>query len=365
MKKNIFVGDDSALMRRVICDIINADSNLQVAKECRNGKDALETLRTEKFDCVLLDVNMPVMDGLQLLQMLQKEHIAATVIMVSTLTLRDADVTIRALELGAVDFVTKPENLMDAKSGEFGRRLISMIDAVLRLDRSKPVSAQPSVRPMVIGTKHEFKPVAPSAKNLTQTASKASTLIALASSTGGPNALHQVIPFLPKDMKCPMVIVQHMPAGFTKSMAERLDELSQVHVKEAEDNEPLVNGWVYIAPGGKHMRVVKQADGSHRIALSSEPAIGGLRPCADVMYESLESSGYSQIVCVVLTGMGSDGTKGITGLSKKKRIQTIAQNADTCVVYGMPRAIAETGIVNDVVPLDDVAKTIIKKVGVS
>ena len=181
---------------------------------------------------------------------------------------------------------------------------------------------------------------------------------------GGPKALQSVIPYLPKNLDAPMVLVQHMPAGFTKSMADRLDEVSPIHVKEAEDGDVLMKGTVYIAPGGKHMEVKRQPDGSHRIRLNDMPAIGGLKPCANITYDSLRDCGYDQVVCVVLTGMGADGTKGIVSLARKKPVYVIAQDAASCVVYGMPKAVAEAGVVDEVVPLNDVAKSIIKNVGV-
>ena len=160
-----------------------------------------------------------------------------------------------------------------------------------------------------------------------------------------------------------MVLVQHMPAGFTKSMADRLNETSAITVKEAENGDVLKKGTVYVAPGGKHMEVKKTTEG-HVISLNDMPAIGGLRPCANITYDSLKTSGYDQVVCVVLTGMGADGTNGILSLEKSKPVYVISQNAETCVVYGMPKAIAETGIVNEVVPLDQVATSITKNVGV-
>jgi two-component system chemotaxis response regulator CheB len=156
-----------------------------------------------------------------------------------------------------------------------------------------------------------------------------------------------------------------MPAGFTKPMADRLDTLSKIRVKEAQDGEKLKKGYVYIAPGGFHMEVVKGSDGVHRIALDdSIPAIGGLKPYANITFDSLSKTGYDEIVCVVLTGMGSDGTKGILSLERSKPIHVIAQDAKSCVVYGMPKAIAEAGVVDEVVPLDEVAKAITKNVGV-
>ena len=161
-----------------------------------------------------------------------------------------------------------------------------------------------------------------------------------------------------------MVLVQHMPAGFTKSMADRLNEVSEIAVKEAEDGDKLEKGHIYVAPGGRHMEVVKCPDGSHKIALNDMPAIGGLRPCANITYDSLSKSGFDEIVCVVLTGMGADGTNGILSLGHHKPIHVISQSADTCVVYGMPKSIEEAGVVDEVVPLEKVAETITKNVGV-
>ncbi len=189
-------------------------------------------------------------------------------------------------------------------------------------------------------------------------------LVALACSTGGPKALQSVIPYLPANMDAPMVLVQHMPVGFTKSMADRLNEVSKITVKEAAEGDVLEKGCVYVAPGGKHLEVQKRPDGRHVVRLSDAPAIGGLRPCANVTYESLRTSGFDEIVCVVLTGMGADGTGGILSLKQRKRIHVIAQDAQSCVVYGMPKAIAEAGAVDEVVPLTEVAQTIIKNVGV-
>ena len=190
-------------------------------------------------------------------------------------------------------------------------------------------------------------------------------VVALACSTGGPKSLQQVIPMLPKNLDAGVVLVQHMPPGFTKSMADRLDDLSKIRVKEAEHGERLQKGCVYIAPGGKHLKVAKTADGNNSIVLDdATPAIGGLKPCANLMYDSLTASSYDEIVCVVLTGMGADGTNGILSLGRSKPIRVIAQNEETCVVYGMPKAIYEAGVVDEVVPLDEVAQTITKNVGV-
>lgn len=358
MKKNILVVDDSALMRRVICDIINSDDSFQAIDTCKDGLEALETLRKKKYDGVVLDINMPRMDGLELLDKLQEEKIKATIIMVSTLTTKDAEVTILAMERGAVDFVTKPTNVIDAKGDEFKQSLLSVLNAIIATKTFTGLkSTSRSVTPAL-------KPVSKKPHALTPAKKTGNKLIALACSTGGPKSLQSVIPKLPKNLNAPMVLVQHMPKGFTKSLADRLNDLSEITVTEAKDGDILENGHVYIAPGGFHMEVKKTPAGTHKIALNSMPAIGGLRPCADITYDSLTDCGFDEIVCVVLTGMGADGTKGILSLEKKKPIYVISQNAETCVVYGMPKAIYESGVVDEVVPLENVGSAITRYVGV-
>ena len=377
MKKNILVVDDSALMRRVICDIINSDSNFQAKDTCRDGLEAYEKLKTTTYDGVVLDVNMPRMDGLQLLEKLQEDNIKANVIMVSTLTTKDAEVTILALERGAIDFVTKPTAIAEAKGEDFKKKVLEVLNAVLNSRqfvrtpvRTTPTAARPARagQTATAGSSvggpgvQDTKPAAANFKRLKATGKN--KLVALACSTGGPKALQSVIPFLPKNLDAPMVLVQHMPAGFTKSMADRLNEVSPIAVKEAEDGDKLEKGQIYVAPGGKHMEVVKCVDGSHKISLNNMPAIGGLRPCANITYDSLSKSGFDEIVCVVLTGMGADGTNGILSLGHHKPIHVISQSAETCIVYGMPKAIEGSGVVDDVVPLEKVAETIVKNVGV-
>lgn len=380
MKKNILVVDDSALMRRVICDIINSDSNFQAKDTCKDGIEAYEKLKTTSYDGVVLDVNMPRMDGLQLLEKLQEENIKANVIMVSTLTTKDAEVTILALERGAIDFVSKPTAIADAKGDDFKKKVLETLNAVLNSQllnrttiRTASLATKSNARAnktkkngnsaLGPGTQDTVRPSVNANFTRLKAAGK-NKLVALACSTGGPKALQSVIPLLPSNMDAPMVLVQHMPVGFTKSMAEHLDEVSSLAVKEAEDGDVLQKGHVYIAPGGKHMEVVKCADGSHKISLNDMPAIGGLKPCANVTYDSLSKSGYDEIVCVVLTGMGADGTNGILSLGHHKPIHVISQNRETCIVYGMPKAIEESGVVDDVVPLEKVAETIVKNVGV-
>lgn len=188
-------------------------------------------------------------------------------------------------------------------------------------------------------------------------------IVAIASSTGGPRALQSVIPKLPKNLKVPVLIVQHMPKGFTASLAARLDDLSPITVREANHGDILLPGNVYLCQGGVHMNV-KVKYGNHAIEYTDEPPREGVKPCANYMYESLVKSKYEEIVCVVLTGMGADGTQGIKALSKGKRIMVIAQNKATSTVYGMPRCVVDAGLANKEMPIEQIAQEIITNVGV-
>ncbi len=188
-------------------------------------------------------------------------------------------------------------------------------------------------------------------------------IVAIASSTGGPKALQEVIPRLPKNLKAPVLIVQHMPAGFTAALADRLNSLSPMKVCEAREGDVLEDGQAYLAKGGCHMNVVRQA-GRHVIHYTDEPPREGVRPCANYMYESLAESTYDEVICVVMTGMGADGTAGIKNLQMKKQTTVISQSEDTCIVYGMPRSVVQAGISQEIVPLTKIANEIIKNVGV-
>ena len=199
--------------------------------------------------------------------------------------------------------------------------------------------------------------------HVSASAKSSKKLVALACSTGGPKALQSVIPKLPANLDAAVLLVQHMPVGFTKSLAERLNELSAIKVKEAVDGEILKKGTVYIAQGGSQMRLIKKG-GDYIITETVEAARNGLKPCADIMYESLVGMDFDDITCVVLTGMGSDGTLGIKQLNEKNNIYVIAQNEETCTVYGMPKVVTDVGLADEVVPLEAVADAITKNVGV-
>ena len=387
MAKKILIIDDSALMSRVISDIIKTNKQYEVADFARDGLEGFDRIvsHPKMYDAIILDINMPKMNGLELLEMLQKNRIQETVIVVSTVAKEGAKETIKALELGAFDFVTKPENFIEAKGEDFKKRILDMLEvATAGSTKASVISTMPVTQTIntratslrTFGSAREDRSSAVSMPRTSQPVmtvkmgnpaaykkDHANRVVALACSTGGPKSLQQVIPYLPKELDAGVVVVQHMPAGFTKSLAMRLNEISKVTVKEAENGDIITKGTVYIAPGGRHIRLVKSGSET-KVALSDEPPVDALRPCANIMYESLVNSPYDEIVCVVLTGMGADGTKGIKALKEHKKIYVIGQNEATSIVYGMPRAVAEAGLVNEVKPLEEIADAITRNTGV-
>lgn len=363
MKKNILIIDDSALIRRVLSDIINTDERFQVKDIAGNGLAALDLIvkQPTAYDVVILDINMPRMGGLEFLEQLNKNGIRIRVIVVSTVAKEGAKETIRALELGAFDFVTKPDSLIEAKSETFQEKIIEKL--VVATQYARPLNFSQTLVRKADRTKASAMPK-PAIRPSSMIKKGGKKLIALACSTGGPKALQSVIPYLPEKLDASVLVVQHMPEGFTNSLATRLNEMSKIKVKEASDGEVIEKGVVYIAKGGSQLRLKNLRNSSYKLSITVEPPRNGLRPCADIMYESLVTSEFDEITCVVLTGMGADGTQGIKQLSNKKRVYVIAQNEETCTVYGMPKVIAESGLVNEVVPLTSVADAITRKVGV-
>lgn len=356
--KKILIVDDSALMRRVLCDIIDSDKRFQVVDKATNGLEALDLLSRKTYDAVVLDVNMPKMNGLELLKEMQKFKVAARVMMASTDTREGAKTTIDALELGALDFIHKPNNAVDCRTEDFKRELLNTLAVVA--DSKLPV----------FETKERIREEAATTRKMVEIAQKyakqvkGNKIVAIASSTGGPKALQSVIPKLPGNLKAPVLIVQHMPKGFTASLAERLNTLSEIKVKEAAEGDVLEPGNVYLAMGGMHMNVKTLGTGRYTIHYSDEPTREGVKPCANYMYESLAASRYDEVVCVVMTGMGADGTKGIQNLGTSKKVHVIAQDQGSCAVYGMPKSIVTSGLSNQVVSLEQIAQEIILNVGV-
>ena len=355
MIKKVMVVDDSALMRRAVSDIINSTNKYHVEFLAANGLEAIEIIdNNQDIDVILSDLNMPEMDGLDLLRYIVNNNIPIPFIMFSSNT--EIKNTITALELGAIDFVKKPDFMYKDSEYEFKSKLLNAV-------RIASIYKNKCDYKKVASLKNDSKD-----NNQTQNSNIESKqkvkggnkIVALACSTGGPKALQYVIPKLPANLAAPVVIVQHMPAGFTESLAQRLDSLSEVKVKEAKDGEILQKGVVYIAKGGTHLTVL---DG--RIKFNDEPPVVGLKPCANFMYESLVEQSYDEIICVVLTGMGADGTSGINNLKKAgKSIYVISQDEHSSTVYGMPKVVFENGLSDMVCDINNIAAAIVKKVGV-
>lgn len=399
-KKNILIVDDSALMRRVESDIIKSDERFEVTDTATNGLEAFDfvTRNSKKYDAVVLDINMPKMNGIEFLEALEKQKIKLKIIIVSTLAKDGAAETIRALELGAFDYVTKPDSFVDAMSDAFKGKLLQCLQYATSLAEDKAIDLIKSThkvevkKPEAAPEKKPQTPVAPTAPaakassgsvvspmnprailseafaprkpHTAVNGANAKRLIAIASSTGGPKALQQVICKLPKNINAPILIVQHMSEGFTKSLAARLNELCEVKVVEATGGERLEKGIVYLAKGGSQMRVVKKGSEYVIDINTAEPARNGLKPCADIMLESLAKLVFDDITCVVLTGMGGDGTMGIRQLNEASNIYVIGQDEATSTVYGMPKVVYEAGLTDVVLPLGQIAEEITKNVGV-
>ncbi len=335
--KNILIVDDSALMRSVLSDIVKSDNEFTVSGIAKDGLEAFELLSKNKYDGILLDINMPHMNGLEFLECLKKKGRKENVIVVSTDTVEGAEVTIKALELGAFDFFQKPDKAANMNTSEYRKELIAKIKAMVGEEE----------KVLRVATIKEKKSLKKGAKRI----------VVIASSTGGPAVLRSVIPEVEKNTNVPILIVQHMPQGFTKSFADRLCSMSAVSVLEAEDEQLIEPGNVYVAKGGMHLKY-KAADKWGSLIYSDEPPREGVKPCANYLFESLIESDYDEIVCVVLTGMGQDGCDGICKLSEKKNCYVIIQEPDSCVVYGMPKAINNKGLVNETVSLEDMANRI-------
>ena len=359
--KKILIVDDSALMRSVLCDIINSDKRFQVVDRARDGVEAFDLLSRNTYDAVVLDVNMPRMNGLDLMRELRKYKIPAKILVASTDTKKGNKTAIEALEAGAVDIMHKPDRVSDCRMEEFKEQLLDLLMVVAESELHNAVAK---------GSPKEVKSEQQTFQKVTEILGKSSAkvpgqkIVAIASSTGGPTALQAVIPKLPANLDAPVLLVQHMNKNFTTSFAERLNELSPITVKEAVEGMELQKGTVYVARGGMHMKVVTTASGRATLHLSDEPIREGVKPCANYMYESLIESNYDNIVCVVMTGMGADGTEGIRNLRQRKKVHVITQTADTCVVYGMPKSAVEAGLSHQVVPLNQIAQEIILHIGV-
>jgi len=352
MKIRVLVVDDSAFMRKVIADMVSSDKDMEVVGVARNGEEALQMIVSQKPDVVTMDVEMPKMDGLTALKQIM-EVSPMPVIMLSSLTTNGAVETLKALDYGAFDFITKPTSLIKVSTPEVREELLSKIKIASRTKVTKPSTVTRQPRPTPLIPKDE-----PSKPKSQQGRTKFRKLIAIGTSTGGPRALQDVIPFIPRDIDAGILIVQHMPPGFTKSLAERLDSMSQITVKEAEDGDIIQAGTAYLAPGDSHIKVTKQA-GQYVIKLDNGERVSGHKPSVDAMMYSIASLGDKNVIGVIMTGMGADGADGMSKI-KANNGYVIAQDEESCVVFGMPKSTIKLGVVDKVVSLTYIANEIVK-----
>ena len=343
----VLIVDDSAFMRKVLTDLFAAEQDFKVIDTARNGLEAIDKVKRLQPDLVTMDIEMPVLDGLKSLEQIMKES-PVPVLMISSLTRAGAESTLRALALGAVDFVAKTAGPIS-----------SIVDVQPEIVAKARAAVRANVRQLVKplhARRQEKKPfTAPVSSSV-----GGGQIVAIGTSTGGPRALQEVLIRLPGDLPCGVVIVQHMPAGFTKSLAERLNTVSDLTVKEAEHNDVIRPGNVYIAPGSYHM-VLELEGGKTVVKLNQDPPIGGLRPAVDPMMESVAKIYGSQAIGVILTGMGHDGSKGMQAI-KGQHGYTIAEDMTTAVVFGMPKSAIELNVVDCIAPLPEVAAEIIRHI---
>lgn len=353
-KIKVLVVDDSAFMRKILSDIVTSHPDIDVISTAKNGEEAIKKIQQDKPDVVTLDIEMPIMDGLSALKKIMDDH-PVPVVMLSSLTKEGADSTIKALQYGAVDFIAKPSNIFKINVDDMKKHLIDKIIVASKVKFRKNLLYKNSNFNVISKTGYKVKKTA-------LKKGKMKKIVAIGTSTGGPRALQNVLPHIPKDIDASFVIVQHMPPSFTKSLANRLDSISEISVKEAQHNDILLPGHAYIAPGSEHMEVVKEGD-NFVIKLSKDLPVSGHRPSVDVLMNSLAKIGVKDIIGVILTGMGSDGAAGLKNL-KSNSAYIIAQDEESCVVFGMPKSTIKLGVVDKVLPIDDISDEIIKAVEV-
>jgi two-component system chemotaxis response regulator CheB len=341
---SVLVVDDSAFMRRLIGQIVDASPDFHVVGTARNGIDALRQIHALNPQIVTLDVEMPELDGLQTLGYIMSETPRAVVMLTAATSPSGADLALRCLEIGAVDFVRKPSGPISLDLETVGETLLVALRAATQVNLS--------------GVKLLARPrfITPSLRS--SDSAGANWGVAIAASTGGPRALAEVIPHLPGNLGAAVFVVQHMPAGFTRSLATRLDSMSHLRVTEAHDGEKVEVNRVYLAPGGMHMRVGAAMGGNRHIMLDDGPTIWGVRPAADPLFTSVADEFGHQSVGVVLTGMGRDGSEGLHAI-RAAGGGAVVQDRETSTIYGMPQAALQRAGADRVSALEDVAPAVV------
>jgi two-component system chemotaxis response regulator CheB len=351
----VLVVDDSVVIRKVLTDSLAADPSVQIAGTASDGRLALARIAQLKPDLITLDVEMPNMSGLEAIKEIRKDHPHLPIIMFSTLTERGATTTLDALALGATDYVTKPSNTgsLDVTMEKIRRELLPKIKALCgrRLEQKALDPAQRPPVPPPSPSPSRSGPVAPV------------EVLAIGTSTGGPNALAAMLPGIPKDFPVPVVIVQHMPPLFTRLLAERLDKTTQIRIYEGEPGKKLEPGKAFIAPGDHHMVLERRAGGIH-LALNQDPPENSCRPAVDVLFRSVAATYGANTLAVVMTGMGADGAIGAQAI-RERGGRVFIQDEATSVVWGMPGAVHAAGCADSTFPLPAIAKEIDRHVHMS
>jgi two-component system chemotaxis response regulator CheB len=350
-KIKVLVVDDSAFMRKLISDFINSDDGLEAIGTARNGEDALKKINNLLPDVVTMDVEMPVMNGLDALEEIMKND-PIPVIMLSSTTTEGAMSTVRAIQSGAIDFISKPSGPISLDLEKVKKQIIDKIYAAGSVDMKRMNISETF-------TSGNIKPNETFKKEFSMLR-KTKKLICIGSSTGGPRALQQVLTKIPKDIPSPILIVQHMPAGFTKSLADRLNAISEIQVKEAKDGEIIKDGIAYIAPGNYHLKM-RTIGSSLAVQLEQTPPKRGHRPSVDVMFESISRLQHLSKVAIIMTGMGADGSEGLIKLKESGNTVAIAESEHSSIVFGMPKSAIATTLVDEVVHLDEIASAILKQ----
>lgn len=333
----LLIVDDSAFMRQLIKDLLSPHKNI-IIETASNGKIALQKIKEFSPQVMTLDVEMPVMGGLELLLVLKEENLMLPTIMLSRLTQKDGETTIKALEFGAIDFISKPEGgLMAIELDRLGDELLQKIIFSINIPKSSINNS--FKKSETIAVKNSF--IIPK-------------IVVIGSSTGGPGALYQIFSRLER-VNLPFLIVQHMLSGFTSSLAKRLNDISNFDVKVAEDGDLLKPGHVYVAPGDYHMTI----NSDMIIKLNQNPSVKGVRPSVDVTLSSVAESFGGRVLSVILTGMGNDGEDGVREI-RKLGGKCIAQDKESCVVYGMPEAVIQSNNADSIVPLSNIPEEIVR-----
>jgi two-component system chemotaxis response regulator CheB len=339
----VLVVDDSALMRKLIPQMLERDTSIHVVGTAMDGAFALKKIDEFKPDAITLDLEMPRMDGIETLRQIMRQQ-QVPVVVVSAHTREGASTTFKALHMGAFDFVAKPENVLAEGMNEIAAELIAKIKAAV----NSPFMRRPIVAPGMVSLPKPKRPTK---------LGPASKVIAIGSSTGGPNSLEYMLSHLSADFPAAILVVQHMPAGFTDTFARRLNESCALEVKEAQSGDLLAAGRVLICPGDRHMRIRRMPLGDV-VVLSDDVKVNGHRPSVDVLFDSVAQEFGADAVGLIMTGMGEDGADGL-GHMKASGALTIAQDEASSIVFGMPRAAIERGHANRIVALEALANTLI------